>query len=349
MLRSSKLWELMLDHRPAMNTVRNLLCFVLGAAFTAGFVALLLPAAPWPYTIGDLGMRKLHTVAAASSKDDAKLAGLLRSASMEDGTVIMTFTNEALALPGSLLQIFLESFRTGVRTEPLLKHLVVVATDGKGFDRCRRMHPLCYRLAGGGADEGDGDGLASEASFMSKSYVELMWTRNRFQWRVLALGYGFVFTDVDMVWFRNPLLRIPVGADIATACDKFYGDNPYDLDKSANGGFVYARPSAAAVAFFGSWYEARTRYPGEHDQSVFDKVKHELAARHGATVQLMDTAYFGGNCEFKRNFHQVCTFHANCLYSLQDKIDRLNAVMDEWKQFKAQQLLLGANSTALTY
>jgi hypothetical protein len=27
------------------------------------------------------------------------------------------------------------------------------------------------------------------------------------------LGYGFVFTDVDVVWFRNPLPRIPVGAE----------------------------------------------------------------------------------------------------------------------------------------
>jgi hypothetical protein len=265
---------------------------------------------------------------------------------MEDKTVIMTFTNEALALPGSLLQIFLESFRTGVRTEPLLKHLVVVAMDAKGFDRCRRMHPLCYPLTGSGDD---GMALAAEMPWMSEGYINLMWARNRFQSRVLGLGYGFVFTDVDVVWFRNPLLRIPVGADIAIACDKFYGDNPYDLNKSANGGFVYARPTVATVAFFRGWYEARTRYPGEHDQSVFDKVKHELAARHGATVQLMDTAYFGGNCEFKRNFHQLCTFHANCLYSLQDKVEKLNAVLDEWKQFKAEQLLLGTNSTALTY
>jgi hypothetical protein len=50
----------------------------------------------------------------------------------------------------------------------------------------------------------------------------------------------------------------------------------------------------------------------------------------------MDTAYFGGNCEFKRNFHQVCTFHANCLYSLQDKVEKLNAVLHDWKQFKAE-------------
>ena len=51
-----------IDHWAAMNSVRNLVCFVLGAAFTAAFVVLLLPAAPCPYTIADLGMRKLGTV-----------------------------------------------------------------------------------------------------------------------------------------------------------------------------------------------------------------------------------------------------------------------------------------------
>lgn len=46
----------------AMNSVTNLLCFVLGAAATAAFVALLLPSAPCPYTIADVGISKLSTV-----------------------------------------------------------------------------------------------------------------------------------------------------------------------------------------------------------------------------------------------------------------------------------------------
>lgn len=84
---------------------------------------------------------------------------------------------------------------------------------------------------------------------------------------------------------------------------------------------------------------------------VFREMKHELAARHGATVQLVDTTYFHSACEAwkKFNFHEICTFHAACIHGLQDKIDRLNAVLHEWRQFKAQQLLLGANTTALTY
>jgi hypothetical protein len=33
---------------------------------------------------------------------------------------------------------------------------------------------------------------------------------------------------------------------------------------------------------------------------------------------------------------QLLTFQANCLYSLQDKINKLNAAMEERKQFKPQ-------------
>ena len=230
-------------------------------------------------------------VAAVSSRedDDDSLSELLQRTSMADKTVLMTFADEAVTLPGSLLQIFLESLRIGVRTRPLLKHLVVVATDAKGFDRCRHMHRLCYPLLA------SGDGEEHPA-----------WARHRFQSRVLALGYGFVSTDVASVWFRNPLLRVPAGADVATSCDWFHGDNPYDLDKpAASGGVVYARPSAAAAAFLDGWYEAATtRYPGERDGLVFDRVKHEMADRHGATVVLLDTAYFAGNCEFKGDFPQ---------------------------------------------
>ena len=40
--------------------------------------------------------------------------------------------------------------------------------------------------------------------------------------------------DVDIIWLRNPLLRIPIGADMAMSCDFFGGDNPYDLNKLAN-------------------------------------------------------------------------------------------------------------------
>lgn len=136
------------------------------------------------------------------------------------------------------------------------------------------------------------------------------------------------------MWFRNPLLRIPVGADITISCDVFYGEDPYDLWKNANGGFLYARSNARTIGFFKGWYEARRAYPGQHDQYVFDKVKYNLSLRHGAAVHFVDTAYFGGFCQPKKDFRRLCTFHANCLVGLRTKLERLRDLLDEWKRFK---------------
>ncbi|KAK3130484.1 hypothetical protein QOZ80_6BG0494030 [Eleusine coracana subsp. coracana] len=258
---------------------------------------------------------------------------------MEDKTILMTFTNEAWSAPGSLMDLFLESFRIGVRTEPLLKHLVIVTADAKAFARCEQVHALCYAFPGGGAN------FAKEQRFMAKDYLDMMWRRNRFQARVLELGYSFVFTDVDIVWFRNPLLRIPVAVDFAMSADSFYGDNPYDLNKRANGGFVYAKASPRTVAFYEGWYEARKRFPGKNEQDLIQKLERELAEAHGVTAQFVDTAYLGGFCERRKkvmDFNKLCTFHANCLVGLKMKLDRLRGVLDAWKKFKA------TNGTVLT-
>ncbi|KAJ1275557.1 hypothetical protein BS78_05G144700 [Paspalum vaginatum] len=307
---------------------------------------MVLPAEQEPALLGngtladDPIMEEKLDNSTVSTDDD--LPELLRRAAMDDKTVIMSITNEAWTAPGSLLDLFLESFRVGVRTATLLKHLLIVAIDPKAYEQCQRVHPLCYRLR-----VADGVNYAVEQVFMQNDYVDLMWRRNRFQARVLKLGYSFVFTDMDIIWLRNPLLRIPVGADMAMACDWYYGENPYDLDKTANGGFVYAKASARMAAFYRSWYESRKEYPGEHEQHVFDRVKHTLSVRHDVRVQFVDTAYLSGFCELRKDFYKVCTVHANCMVGLKNKVEKLTGVLDEWKQFREKAAMLG-NTTALT-
>ncbi|KAF8694937.1 hypothetical protein HU200_038043 [Digitaria exilis] len=308
---------------------------------------MLLRAPDHLQELATLGNRTTHadpcstkpadTQAAITSPDDDKLPELLRRAAMDDDkTVIMTFTNEAFAAPNSLLDLFLHSFRVGVRTEPLLKHLVIVAVDAKAYERCNQVHPFCYQLP-----VQQGTDYSAELPFMKDNYLDMMWRRNRFQARVLSLGYSFVFTDVDIVWFRNPLLRIPVAVDLAMTCDRFYGNNPYDLNKRANGGFVYARASARTVAFYEDWYAARAAYPGKNEQDLFDKLKLELSVRHGVTVQFVDTAYLGGFCDRRkgRDFNKLCTYHGNCLYGLKMKLKRLAEVFADWNKFRANNAL----------
>ena len=107
---------------------------------------------------------------------------------MGDRTVIITVLNEAWASPGSIFDLFIESFSIGEETERLLKHLVVVAVDPKAFERCRLMHDHCFLVTTQGTD------LSAEKVFMSYDYLKMMWWRLEFLKSVLELGYSFIFT-----------------------------------------------------------------------------------------------------------------------------------------------------------
>lgn len=107
---------------------------------------------------------------------------------MNDRTVILTTLNEAWAAPNSVIDLFLESFRIGVRTRRLLNHLVIIALDKKAFIRCRVIHTYCYLLV---SEETD---FHEEAYFMTPRYLKMMWKRIDFLRTVLEMGYNFVFT-----------------------------------------------------------------------------------------------------------------------------------------------------------
>ncbi|CAM0149804.1 unnamed protein product [Urochloa decumbens] len=309
-----------------MSTVTNLLRFLLVASIgTVGYVVLLqqryspfpcshvIDVPPATTSRNNKATRSTDNpatdAASAAAGGDDNLPELLSRAAMEDNTIIMTFTNKAWSAPGSLTDLFLESFRTGIRTAPLLNHLVIVAVDAATFSRCQQTHPLCYALP---VTTNNQSASTTAANYASEQ--------------------RFVFTDVDIVWLRNPLLRIPVAADMAFSCDWYHGSNPYDLDKRANGGFLYVKGSARTAASYAGWWNAsRAAYPGQHEQCVFEQVKRELGERHGVTVQ--------------KDWHKLCTFHANCVIGLEGKLEMLRGVLDEWQRFKAKA---GPNGTVLT-
>ena len=128
------------------------------------------------------------TAAAAEQEDE--LERLLREVADEDRTVIMTSVNEAWAAPGSLLDSFLESFRVGENVSHFLKHIVVVAMDDGAFRRCQAVHPHCHLLR----PEKAGLDLSGAKSYMTKDYLDLVWSKLKLQQRILELGYNLLFT-----------------------------------------------------------------------------------------------------------------------------------------------------------
>uniref|UniRef100_A0A0E0JSW9 Nucleotide-diphospho-sugar transferase domain-containing protein n=1 Tax=Oryza punctata TaxID=4537 RepID=A0A0E0JSW9_ORYPU len=260
------------------------------------------------------------------------LPELLPKVAMDDRTVIITSVNEAWARPGSLLDLFRDSFKNGEGIAHLLDHVLVVAVDPAGFRRCKAVHPHCFLLIVNSA----AGNLSSANRFMTKGYVDLVWAKLSLQQRVLELGYNFLFTDADIVWFRDPFRHIKLYADMAVSCDRISGDADDDVDRSSpNTGFYYVKSTKRTVEMLRRWQAARSRFPPDNDQGIFNAIKRELAGGElHIKIVFLDTALFGGFCQYHDDdVGRVCTMHANCCVGLENKVHDLTNVLADWKNY----------------
>ncbi|KAF9624090.1 hypothetical protein IFM89_007788 [Coptis chinensis] len=263
----------------------------------------------------------------AYADKNLRLDRVLKEASMDDGTVILTTLNEAWAASDSIIDLFLESFRIGNQTHRLLKHLVIITLDRKAYIRCLALHTHCFALTTEGLD------FSKEAYFMTPDYLKMMWRRIDFLRSVLEMGYNFVFTDADVMWFRDPFPRFYLDADFQIACDHFMG-NSFDLNNKPNGGFNYVKSNNRTIAFYKYWYSSRETHPGYHDQDVLNMIKFDpFITEIGLTMRFLNTAYFGGLCEPSKSLNQVCTMHANCCYGMDSKLHDLRIMLEDWRKF----------------
>ncbi|KAG0491707.1 hypothetical protein HPP92_005105 [Vanilla planifolia] len=261
--------------------------------------------------------------------EEMRLTRVLKDAAMEDKTVILTTLNAAWASTNSIIDIFLESFHIGNGTRLLLDHLVIIAFDKKAYLRCMAIHRHCFALTTEGVD------FSGEKDFMSDGYLKMMWRRIDFLRLILEMGYNFIFTDADVVWFRNPIARFfPVG-DFQIACDQFFGSS-FDLNNRANGGFNFVKSNNRTIEFYKFWYSSRAKYPGYHDQDVLNIIKLDpFMDQIGLKLRFLDTSFFGGICQPSRDFNKVCTMHANCCVGLSRKIIDLRLMLDDWRRYMA--------------
>ncbi|XP_074275890.1 uncharacterized protein At4g15970-like isoform X2 [Silene latifolia] len=255
-----------------------------------------------------------------------ELRKVLKAAATKENTVIITSLNEAWAAPNSIYDLFLESFNLGNNTAKLIDHLVVVAVDDDAYERCKATVSHCYLLKSKQSSQ-----MAHEAVFMTPIYMDMMWQRLAFLHTVLSLGYNFVFTDTDVMWFRSPFRHFVPSSDFQTSSDYFNGR---ELDKrnTPNNGFLFVWSNTRTIAFYDFWVSSRHDYPGSHEQEVFNRIKNgPFVKRIGLKIRFMSTDYFGGYCNPSRDMNKVCTMHANCCVGLDRKIADLKTTLEDWK------------------
>ncbi|KAF8648597.1 hypothetical protein HU200_064641 [Digitaria exilis] len=306
----------------------NVASFLLGAALPTALLIFLASdrlgeglssvSRSW----GSAGRTQLPSAdgAAPNTRDPevefAGLAELLPKVAMEDKTVILTPVNEAWARPGSLLDLYLESFKNGEDIAHLVNHVLVVALDSLGFDRCKAVHPHCYLLQVPTAGN-----MSSSKRFMSKEYLELVWTKLTFQQR-----------DADMIWFRNPFRRIALYADMSCSSDDF-DPSRAPMDQPLNTGLYYMKSTNRTIEMVKYWRAARARFPRQHDQQVFVRIRSELVSKLQVKIEPLDTVYFAGFCEYHDDPERICTMHADCCIGLENKVHDLGDMVADWKRY----------------
>ncbi|KAL1552641.1 hypothetical protein AAHA92_13412 [Salvia divinorum] len=263
--------------------------------------------------------------------ENIELEKTLRRAAMKDNkTVIITNLNAAWTEPNSVFDLFLESFKIGNGTAHLLDHLVVYAYDKTAFERCKtavRLH--CYAVTTEGVD------FSGEAYFMSEDYLKMTWRKIDLMRSVLELGYDFVYTDADVMWFRNPFKKFYADGDFEMSCD-YYRGNYNDLSNTANTGLTYVKSNDRTIELYKFWYNAREYFPGRHDQDVLNMIKgNPFVHQIGLEFRFVDTAYFGGFCEPTKDLDEVITMHANCCIGIPNKMHDLTMLIDDWKRYMA--------------
>ncbi|CAN1754411.1 Uncharacterized protein At4g15970, partial [Linum perenne] len=256
-------------------------------------------------------------------------------------TVILVTITEALARPGSMLDLFLESFWIGNGTQELLRHLVIVSLDDKAHERCQAVHPHCYKMS----PKGLISNLTGDALFMTQEYLAVVWRKIELVASVLQLGYDLILTDADIMWFRNPFPHLAGDptADVQVACDSYRGSS-----SDPNTRFFFARSNNKTVQFVNHWYESRNKYPGKHDQDVFNRIirfDRLVTNQIGVRIRFLDTAYFGGFCEPVKDLDLATTMHANCCVGMETKVRDLRNVLKDWKHFSSARSAESRNST----
>ncbi|XP_042498478.1 uncharacterized protein At4g15970-like [Macadamia integrifolia] len=294
------------------------------------FLLLLFVASLLFYLWGNAVHQRstIKSLQTQSNRDRIELNNMLRRASMEDRTVILTTINKAYAGPGSILDLFLESFHIGERTKGLLNHLLILAMDQEAFDRCKAIHPHCYPLTTTGVD------FSAEKQFITRDYFKLKWKRIEILRTILELGYSFIFTDADVMWLRNPFLHFSPSGKFHIAYD-YHIDNPTEIRNDINGGFNYVRSDAVSIEFFRYWHMSKVLYPGYSDQSVLQIIRNDMvnAQMIGLGFKYLDTSYFGGFCEPSEDMNKVCTMRADCCEGIERKFHDLKLVLEDWRNF----------------
>ncbi|KAL9245231.1 hypothetical protein vseg_018907 [Gypsophila vaccaria] len=253
---------------------------------------------------------------------------------MPNKTLIIAVINDAYVegeVAPNMLDFFLEGLWTGEGTRELVKHLMLVAVDQTAYDRCvfRGLH--CYRLVTDGVDfMGEKVGITSE-------FINMMWRRVLFLIEVLKRGYNFIYTDIDMIWVRNPFTFLTTNTtqdfDVQFSLDS---KNTSLTINRVNTGFYFVKSNHKTISLFEKWYNLKEMSRNKvREQDVLQVMTWQgVFTDLDINVRFLETELFSGFCHNSSDFRFVITIHATCRQGLKIKLPELVQVLRDWRMFK---------------
>ncbi|WJX81195.1 hypothetical protein P8452_64112 [Trifolium repens] len=250
---------------------------------------------------------------------------------MPDRTVILTMVDESHAKPGSMLEVLLQSFKTGQGTQRLLNHLVIITMDPQAFEYCRFLHPHCIHPS-----TFEHYFATKRQSLQIPDHNVFSWRRNNVLIEVIELGYNIIFTDTDVLWLKSPLQNFHPIHELSISCN--FSSNEERAYSIQEGGIFFMKANAIALEFLKHWKLSKILYPTTNvEESLCATILHneDLVEMYGFRVHRVDTDHFGGFCQLNNDIlEKAYTIHANCCDDLTSKVHDLRIVLDDWFRFR---------------
>ncbi|XP_019458755.1 PREDICTED: uncharacterized protein At4g15970-like isoform X1 [Lupinus angustifolius] len=301
--------------------------------FTAFFIILICF---FQYHNSGVQVEKGVKLSSTYHSQKQELSQVLRRATMADRSVILTMVNESWARPGSILEVFLQSFKSGIGTHRLLNHLVIIAMDIQAYNYCKSLHSHCIH--------------PSTLAYVSATKKEYIMNPNHnitskrrinFLLQVLQLGYSIIFTDADILWLRNPFPKFsPSNHELSISCNysRVDANGKGRVINVEDGGIFFLKSNTLSVEFFKYLKLNTVLYPNSYASESFCTTlmeNEDAIVAYGVRIKYVETASFGGFCKLSNEMlKNAYTIHANCCGNLTSKVHDMKNVLDDWNNMR---------------
>ncbi|XP_024626577.1 uncharacterized protein At1g28695 [Medicago truncatula] len=287
---------------------------------------------------------------------------------MADRTIVLTMVDESHARPGSLLEVLLQSFKSGLDTQRFLNHLDTdVLWLRSPLEKFDKLYELSISCNFSSAEE-RAHSMQEGGIFFMKANDEALefmkhWRLKKFLYtssnveeslcatvsknQDIAESYGFFVNemdtnhfggfcqDTDVLWLRSPLENFDPSYELSISCNfSSDGERTYSME----GGIFFMKANAAALEFLKHWKLSMFLYLRPNaEESLCETITQnvDIADAYGVRVHHIDRNQFGGFCQLNNDmFETVYTIHANCCDDLTSKVHDMTIVLDDWIRFR---------------